>query len=163
MIKEVIGKEKMQQQNFPENICIRNKEITDLKTIAEKFNKFFTESGPNLVMLNVIKTCFGSLYKPLLNVFNQSLESRIFADKLKVPKVTLLFKKESDSELENYQPISVIPCFSKVLEKIMYNRLYKHLKEKYILYKKQFGFQQKHTSEHAILQLIDQVNKINLF
>ena len=40
----------------------------------------------------------------------------------------------------------------------MYNRLYKHLKEKDILYKKQFGFQQKHSTEHAILQLIDQVS-----
>ena len=40
----------------------------------------------------------------------------------------------------------------------MYNRLYKHLKEKDILYKKQFGFQQKHSTEHATLQLIDQVN-----
>ena len=40
----------------------------------------------------------------------------------------------------------------------MCNRLYKHLKEKDILYKKQFGFQQKHSTEHATLQLIDQVN-----
>ena len=48
VIKEVIGKEKIQQQNFPQKICIGNKEITDLKTIAEKFNKFFTEIGPNL-------------------------------------------------------------------------------------------------------------------
>ena len=40
----------------------------------------------------------------------------------------------------------------------MYNRLYKHLQEEDILYKKQFGFQQKHSTEHAILQLIDQVN-----
>ena len=41
----------------------------------------------------------------------------------------------------------------------MYHRLYEHLKENDILYKKQFGFQQKHSTEHAILQLIDQVNK----
>ena len=40
----------------------------------------------------------------------------------------------------------------------MYSCLYKHLKENYILYKKQFGFQQKHSTEYAILQLIDQVN-----
>ena len=207
MIKEVIGKEKIQQQNFPQKICIGNKEITDLKTIAEKFNKFFTEIGPNLakdidpssvtfdnylktfnanqpehnltvnelkdaffslklnkspgydeISFNVIKTCFGSLHKPLLHIFNQSLQSGIFPDKLKIARVTLLFKKGSDSELGNYRPISVLPCFSKILEKIMYNRLYKHLKEKDILYKKQFGFQQKHSTEHAILQLIDQVN-----
>ena len=40
MIKEAIGKEKIQQQNFPKKISMGNKEITDLKTIAEKFNKF---------------------------------------------------------------------------------------------------------------------------
>ena len=40
----------------------------------------------------------------------------------------------------------------------MYNRLYKHLTENNLLYKKQFDFQQKHSTEHAILQLIDQIN-----
>ena len=35
-------------ENFPQKICIGNKEITDLKTTAEKFNKFFTKIGPNL-------------------------------------------------------------------------------------------------------------------
>ena len=110
------------------------------------------------ISFNIIKTCFGSLHKLLLHIFNQSLQSRIFPDQLKIARVTLLFKKESNSELGNYRPISVLPCFSKILEKIMYNRLYKHLKEKDILYKKQFGFQQKHSTEHAILQLIDQVN-----
>ena len=40
----------------------------------------------------------------------------------------------------------------------MYNRPYKQLNEKEIFSKKQFGFQQKHSTEHAILQLIDLVN-----
>ena len=76
----------------------------------------------------VIKTCFGSLHKPLLHNFNQSLQSGIFP-KLKTARVTPLFKKGSNSELGNYRPISVLPCFSKILEKIMNNRFYKHLKE----------------------------------
>ena len=189
MIKEVIGKEKIQQQNFPQKICIGNKEITDLKTIAEKFNKFFTEIGPNLVKdidpssvtfdnylktfnanqpehnltvnelkdaffslklnkspgydeisFNVIKTYFGSLHKPLLHIFNQFLQSGISPDKLKTARVTLSFEKGSDSKLENYRPISVLPCFSKILEKIMYDRLYKHLKDEDILYKNNLAF-----------------------
>ena len=57
-----------------------------------------------------------------------------------------------------YRSISVLPCFSKIIEKIMYYCLYKHLKENDILYKKQFGFQQNHSAEHAVLLLIDQVN-----
>ena len=40
----------------------------------------------------------------------------------------------------------------------MYKRLYNHLLKQNILYCKQFGFQQGHSTEHAILQLIDQVN-----
>ena len=40
----------------------------------------------------------------------------------------------------------------------MYNRLYKHLNNNDILYRKQFGFQEKHSTEHAIMQLVDQIN-----
>ena len=69
-----------------------------------------------------------------------------------------MFKKGIDSDLGNYRPISVLPCFSKVLEKIMYNRLYNHLNENNILHNKQFGFKKKHSTEHGILQLVDQVN-----
>ena len=98
------------------------------------------------------------MYKPLLHIFNQSLQSGIFPDKLKIATVKLLFKKGKESELGNYQPISVLTCVSKILEKIMYNLLYKHSKENDILCKKQFGFQQNHSTEHAILQLIDQVS-----
>ena len=48
---------------------------------------------------------------------------------------------------------SVLPCFSKILEKIMYKRLYKHLSDNNVLYRKQFGFQEKHSTERAIMQL----------
>ena len=53
--------------------------------------------------------------------------------------------------------MSVLPCFSKILER-MYNRLFKYLKTNEILYKKQSGFQEGHSTEHAIIQLIDQIN-----
>ena len=40
----------------------------------------------------------------------------------------------------------------------MYNRLFKYLTANEILHKKQFGFQKGHSTEHAIIQLIDQIN-----
>ena len=45
------------------------------------------------------------------------------------------------------------PVFSKVLERIMYNRVYNHLDSKGLLYEKQFGFQRNNSTEHAIFQL----------
>ena len=41
----------------------------------------------------------------------------------------------------------------------MYNRLYKFLVESNILYQKQFGFQNAHSTEHAILQLVNQITE----
>ena len=40
----------------------------------------------------------------------------------------------------------------------MYNHLYKHLSDNNILYSKQFGFREKHSTEHTRMQLVDQIN-----
>ena len=89
---------------------------------------------------------------------NLSIQTGIFPDELKVASVTPTFKGGENWDLGNYRPISVLPCFSKILERIMYNRPYKYLTDNNILYKKQFGFQIGHAPEHAITQLVDQIN-----
>ena len=48
---------------------------------------------------------------------------------------------------------------SKILERIMYNRLYKYLITEKRLYSKQFGFQTGLSTEHAIVKLVDQIYK----
>ena len=73
-------------------------------------------------------------------------------------KVTPVSKAGDNTELSNYRPISALPCFSKILERVMYNRLYKYLLDSNILSKKQFGFQEGHSTDHAILQLADQMH-----
>ena len=94
----------------------------------------------------------------MLHVFRLSLEKGIFPDDLKIAKVMGAFKAGDENEFGNYRPISILPCFSKIFERIMYKRLYNHLLNQNILYRKQFGFQQGHSTEHAILLLIDQIN-----
>ena len=53
--------------------------------------------------------------------------------------------------------------FSKILEKIMYSLLYKYLSDNNVLYKKQFGFQEKHSTKHAIMQLVNLIFGKNLY
>ena len=61
--------------------------------------------------------------------------------------------------MTNGRPISIPPCFSKMLESIMYNTLYKYLTKNNLLYCKEFGFQKEYSSEHAILQVVEQINQ----
>ena len=76
---------------------------------------------------------------------------------MKIAKVIPFFKNADPENITNYCPISVLPCFSKVLERIMYNRLYKYLCEEKLLYSKQSGFQKGHSADHAVVHLVDQI------
>ena len=69
-----------------------------------------------------------------MRIFNLSLSTGIFPDKLKIAKISPIFKNGEKDRLKNYEPISVLPCFSKLLERIMYDRLYSYLTENKILF-----------------------------
>ena len=70
---------------------------------------------------------------------------------MKIEKVSPIFKGD---KAENYRPISVPTVFSKILEKIMYIRVYIYFVENNLLFPKQFGFQNNALTEHAILELV---------
>ena len=59
--------------------------------------------------------------------------------------------------MKNCRPISVLSCLSKLLERIMFNQLFKYLLENSIFYEKKFGFQASHTTEHAVILLVNQL------
>ena len=97
---------------------------------------------------NIIMDVYDSTKVILFEIFNTSLEEAAFPEKLIIAKVVPLFKKGDKENLKNYQPISILPVFSKVLERIIYNCLYEY----FINNENQFGFQIKNSTEHAILQ-----------
>ena len=108
-------------------------------------------------IFNVVKIWLGELYDSLKFTFDLSLEKIIFPDDLKIAGFNHVFKGSDRSKLGNYRPISVLPCFSNIPERIMYNGFHKCVLENKILYPKQFGFQVGHSTDHAIIQLDDQI------
>ena len=110
--------------------------------------------GYDNISSNVVNETSDIFFTPLKYIFNLSLQQGIFPENLKIAKVSPVYKKDDEFLLTNYRPISVLPCFSKLLERKMYNRLFKL--ENSILYKKQFGFQTSHSTERAILLLVNQ-------
>ena len=81
----------------------------------------------------------------------------MFPDKLKIAKVVPVFKSEDKTLLNNYRPISILPVFSKIFERLMYNRLLKHLDNNNILCEQQYGFREKRSTYMALTDLVDRV------
>ena len=71
--------------------------------------------------------------------------------------VTPAFKSNDKESFSNYRPISVLPCFSKILEKLMYKRIIKFLDKHNTLNEHQYGFRKKHSTTHAILELVTKI------
>ena len=113
--------------------------------------------GYDNISSSVVNETSDIFFTPLKYIFNLSLQQGILPENLKIAEVSSIYKKDEELLLTNYRPISVLPCFSKLLERIMYNCLFKYLSENSILYEKQFGFQLSFSTEHAILLLVNQL------
>ena len=107
----------------------------------------------------VIKQVISSISTPLSAIFNKSLQSGIFPQKLKIAKVIPVFKADDRMLISNYRPISILPVFSKILEKIMYSRLQKFIDQQKILCANQYGFREKHSTYLALLNIIDYITE----
>ena len=76
---------------------------------------------------------------------------------MKIAKVLPFYKSGKKNLMTNYRPISVLSSFSKILERIMYNRLYIYLNDNNLFFQKQFGFREGHSTNHAHIQLINNI------
>ena len=119
---------------------------------ASKTLKQNKASGYDGLSCNIIMDVYDSIKVILFKIFKASLEEGIFSEKLKIAKVIPVFKNGDKENIENYRPISILPVFSKVLERIMYNSLYEYFMNNNLLHKNQFAFQINNSTEHAILQ-----------
>ena len=131
-------------------------------SINELRDAFFSlktskSSGVDNVSFGIIKKCFEVFCELLMDLFQLSLKKGVLPDDLKIAKVTPVYEADNSSDISNYRPISVLPCFSKILERLMYNCLYKYLRENNILYEKQFGFQSGYSYNDAIVQLVAKI------
>ena len=107
--------------------------------------------------VNIITSVYEFIKKPLLKIFIESINLGIFPEKMKIAKVTPIYKSGKKQLLRNYRPISVLSCFSKILERIMYNRVYNYLTDNNLLFHKRFGFRKGHSFDHALIKLIDSI------
>ena len=90
-------------------------------------------------------------------IINQSIKSGIFPDRLKIAKVTPIYKKDDKKFIKNYRPISVLPVISKVFETVICDQLCEYFSSKNLLCSQQYGFRKNSSTELAALEVIDRL------
>ena len=100
-------------------------------------------SGYDGLSVHFLKQVIHFIAPPLVHIFNLSLSFGRCPNSLKLAKVIPIYKKDDHSQIKNYRPISLLPSISKILEKIVYKRLFAFLTKHNILIPNQFGFRKK--------------------
>ena len=85
------------------------------------------------------------------------LDSGIFPSGLKISKIGSIFEKGDVNSLNNYRPISLLLAISKISERIIYDQLYAYFDNYNILSEEQYGFRTKHSTELAVVKLVDYI------
>ena len=101
---------------------------------------------------------FQNIAQPLVTIISTSLSTFVFPESLKIAKLIPVFKADNPTLFSNYRPISILPAFSKLFEKVMYNRLINFLNLHNILYSKQFGFRNNRSTALALIDLINNIS-----
>ena len=186
-----------------------NKRISSKKHIANGFNNFFTNVGPNLaknislpenyatiydylerkeehtmflspvddleiirtvqnckskrstdysdIHMSLIKKVITQIIKPFSHICNVSFQTGVFPSKMKIAKVVPLFKSGEKNVFTNYRPISLLPQFSKIVEKLYNDRMDLFLNKYDILSPRQYGFRSNKSTAEALLELVEEI------
>ena len=123
----------------------------EIEQIIKSF-KTKKSTGDDGISMHILKQLCEPCSEPIAILVNMSLEQGIVPDAMKLAKVIPIHKSKSKELFNNYRPISLLSNMSKVLEKVVHNRLYSFLIKNSILYDKQYGFRPKRSTIDAITE-----------
>ncbi|KAL5252975.1 hypothetical protein ACHWQZ_G015666 [Mnemiopsis leidyi] len=112
------------------------------------------------IPIHVIKKSTHIIAPYLVKYFNRCMQDGFFPCELKTGRISPIYKKEDEQLLENYRPVSTLPVFGKIFEKIIYSRLYSFLISKGVINENQFGFRKGHSTSNALNYSVEHIESL---
>jgi hypothetical protein len=95
------------------------------------------------------------ILSPVTYICNKVISIGVFPNTLKYSEIKPFLKKGNKTSIFNHMPISLLTSFSKIIENIIFKRLYDHTNINNILLKEQSGFRTNSSTEIAAYILIN--------
>jgi hypothetical protein len=122
-----------QSYNSPfENIDGIRPQLQELKEIIKTL-KNKSSYGYDKIPVKILRISLPYIISPPTSICNEALSQGTFPDRLKYAVIKPIYKTGDKCEPSNYRPISLLSSFSKVFERLIYNRLYEHINQNNIL------------------------------
>ena len=151
-----IPKAKLSSTHYLDKIKCENKSIYLVPTNPYELDKVISKlpnkssSGYDNVNNILLKKLRQELVIPLAIICNTSMSTGKFPKQMKTAIVIPLYKSKEREYVNNYRPISLLLTVSKLLEKLVYKRVYGFMNDTKQIYNSQYGFQAGHSCENAI-------------
>ena len=135
------------------SFCVTNK---DILSIINSLNSSKAHGYDN-ISIKMIKICNEAVTIPLKIIFEESLKKGIFPDIWKKGNIIPAHKKEDKTLINNYRPISLLPIFGKIFERVIYNSLFNYFLSNKLFTPSQSGFL---PGDSCIAQLLSIIHEI---
>ena len=139
--------------SLSENNLTKNEILNATKLLQNK--KTADHTG---ISTHFIKQTIPAFIDPLVHILNLSFLTGVVPMQFKIAKVIPIFKSGDRNQMDNYMPISLLSCFSKIMEKIIAARLMDFLDANNILSKWQFGFRPGHSTTHPMVHFLNKIS-----
>lgn len=128
----------------------------EVETIIRQLN---VKKSPGFDQLSVkiYKISCNSISRTISNLANLIFESGSYPEALKIATTVPIYKSGDRKLMVNYRPISLLSILNKIIERLIYTRLYGFLDDNNFLYKFQYGFRSKSSTKVASVELVDKI------
>lgn len=141
--------------NTPEN-SFELSPVTELDVLKEMYAlKNKKSAGVDGISSFILKLCGPEIVRSITYIINRSIYEGVVPSKWKTAKIIPLFKKGDKANPDHYRPISLLPCVSKLLERVVQRQLVRYLSDNNILAKQQSGFRSKHSTSTTLIKVTD--------
>ena len=147
------------KNNLPPNSSVTFRHTTEgeitkmIKSLNPK-----KATGPDQIPPKLIKIARPQISNVLTGMINNAIDEGIFPDSLKRAQVTPVFKKADNLSKDNYRPVSILPCLSKIFERVIANRLNEYFKG--IFHESLSAFRSGYSCQDTLLALVEKWSQL---